>query len=143
MMTTKKRTTSKKTEAKAPQPMDPGAPEVRTPTASTNRRRDCWAIKTLVAEFLALFPETPYETDGYDGRNTALHAQFDLSVLDQPERDTATALLELVETDERVAEVLAEDDYVMVLMHSNPRTQDSRNSFGLGDAYLVLTEGSL
>lgn len=125
---------------KAAEPMDASVRERKDPVPFKNHSRVAYALATLVEEFNDLFPETPVEYGDVDGRNTALSATFDLTVLDASERETAASLLELVETDARVSEVIVQDDLVLVSMKSSPRTQDLRDPFGLGDTYLILTE---
>lgn len=124
--------------AQMPQPMDASIKELPEGQMATNSHREAWALKTLVGEFSVLFPETPVEYSGIDGRNTALDASFDLTVLDEIDRETARQLLYLTQADARVSSVIAEDDQVLVSIRSNPRTQDSRETFGLTDAYLIL-----
>jgi hypothetical protein len=125
-------------------PMDDGAPESKTPAPSTNSPRACYAIKTLVAEFRDLFPETGTELSNYDGRNTALAVTFDLTgIAEEEHRTLATSLLELLNDpahneDRRIEYVLVEDEHALVTMRANPRTQDSREPFGLVDAFHVL-----
>lgn len=134
------KSTTKKTESKAPEPMDAGATESKVGTPVTNNHRVCYAGKRLVAEVHDLFPETPVEYGNYDGRNTALDVIFDLTALDATDSDMLAGLLELTTTDDRVAEVLVEDDLALVSFKGNPRTQDSRATFGLSDALDVLSE---
>lgn len=131
-----KRTTKNQT----PEPMDDSGPEHKTGVASSNTQRDCWAIKTLVEEFTALFPETGWGTTNYDGRNTALDVTFDLTSLDTQDRADAILLLLAVDSDVRVAEVIGEDGQVLVSFRANPRTQDLRTTFGLAEAWSVLIE---
>lgn len=132
-----------KTQKDEPKPMDPTTREQLVGEVAVTRERVCYAGKTLVKEFHELFPETPVEYGGYDGRNTALDVAFDLTVLDIPaERDLATALLELCRTDNRVDSVVASDEgQVLVAFHSNPRTQDLRDPFGIAEAFDILVEG--
>ena len=132
---------TKKPENKKTDPMDPSIREQVIGTPATNNKRVCYAIKTLAAEVGELFPETPVEYSEYDGRNTALDATFDLTVLDESDRTLFRDLLRLCTTDERVREVLTEDDQVLVGIKSNPRTQDLRDWFNLADAWLVMAEG--
>ena len=83
-MPPKKRTPAKKAAAKkatarqaqAPEPMDASVPETAEPVVATNHPRVAYAIKTLVSEFQALFPETPVEYSDYNGLNTAMSATF-------------------------------------------------------------------
>lgn len=124
-------------------PMDDGAPESKTATPTTNSPRTCWAVKTLVAEFQNLFPETTVEYSNHDGRNTALSVTFDLTAIPEDERTDAALLMELLNDpayneDRRIEYVLIEDEQALVTMRSNPRTQDSREPFGLSEAYEVL-----
>lgn len=138
--TTRKAATSKAASTAAPEPMDPSARETTTPVPSSNHPRVAYALQTLVAEVRHLFPETPVEYSNVDGRNTSLDATFDLTVLDSEDRSAFRDLMRLTTSDERVAEVLTEDDQVLVSIRSNPRTQDSREPFGLNDAWLVMHE---
>lgn len=140
--TAAKKTASKPTKTVEPKQMEASAtPPAATGTPATNTVRVCWAAKTLVEEFTELFPETPVEYSGPDGRNTMLDVTFDITAVPDTERDGATALLELVQTDERVQWVIAAEDGVLVSFRSSARTQDSRYSFGLADAWDVLTDG--
>lgn len=133
---------TKSKTAKAAEPMEASSkPPAAVGTPATNTVRVCWAAKTLVEEFTDLFPETPVEYSNPDGRNTMLDVTFDLTVLDDEMEDAATALLELIHTDVRVNVVLAENNAVLVSFKSSARTQDNRDSFGLADAWDVLTDG--
>lgn len=125
-----------KTAAKtaAPEPMDASMPEVQTPEVRTNTQRNSYALDALIEEVRNLFPETAFEVSNYDWRNAALDVQFTTDEEDLPR------LLSLVDTDERVAEVL--DDgagTLLVSLHPNPRVQDSRETFGLAEAYKALS----
>jgi len=121
--------------------MDDGIRERNVGEARPNAPRQCWAIKTLVAETAVLFPETPVEYSDYDGRNTALSVTFDLTSLPGGDSVLFNNLMAILDTDERVKEVIASDyDQAYVLMHSNPRTQDSRDPFGLDDALSILSD---
>lgn len=124
--------------------MDPTVPEHRNPVAAVNNERVCWALQTLVAEVQELFPETPVDYGNPDGRNTLLDGQFDLTALDGEERADLASLLGLTEHDSRIETVVVEDDMVLVSIRSNPRTQDKRDPFGLGDALGIMadSEGS-
>lgn len=128
----------KKQKGNEPEAMDPSIREVAEPTPFTNRQRVAYSLRTLVAEVHDLFPGVPVEFANYDGRNTALAAVFDLTVLDDDDNMNLTEVLRLTVTDPRVADVVAEDGAVAVTLHSNPRTQDDRGRFGLADAYEVL-----
>lgn len=127
-------------EPKMNKPMDPNVPYTDNPV-NKNRQRTCYAIQTLVAEVDALFPDVPTESSNYDGRNTALDVTFDLTPHDDAERAYLRALLGMIQRDPRVQEVIYDDTLVLVSMHSNPVTQDSREPFGLDDAYEILIEG--
>lgn len=133
MMVTDKRNT----------PMDTSIGEKAVGSMHVNKTRVCWALKTLVAEVLELFPETPVEYANHDGRRTALSASFDLTVHDEQDADDIGALLILLNDpayneDPRIESVVYEEGQAHVLMRSDPRTQDSREPFGLADAWLVL-----
>lgn len=140
--TAAKKTTAKKTTAKAeaPQPMDPSAPEGAATSLPANHARVCYAIKTLVAEAHALFPEVPVEYSDYDGRNTALSVTFDLTVLDA-DKARFTDLIRTVAVDPRVDEVIVESDQILVGVRPGARTQDSRETFNLDSAWGILTDG--
>lgn len=126
-----------------PTPMDASIRERATGTTASNTQRVCYAIKTLVAEMHALFPETPVEYSDYDGRNTALAVSFDLSPLDEETGTTVLALFTLFDfdADPRIASVDADGPVVLISFRANARTQDSREPFGLAEAWEVLTEG--
>lgn len=132
-------------DKKVVKPMDDGIREQAVGVPNANNRRVCYAIKTLVAEVLELFPETPVEYSNYDGRNTALDVTFDLTVLNADDRETLSTLLQLLgdraySEDQRIREVTYDDSAVLVSIISGPRTQDIREPFGLADAYVVLAE---
>lgn len=136
-----KKAASSKT-AKMPEPMEASTtPPEAVGTPATNNVRVCWAAKTLVNEFTDLFPETPVEYSNPDGRNTMLDVSFDMTAVDDVDRDAAVALLELTNTDARVAGLISISDMVLVSFKSSARTQDNRDSFGLADAWDVLTDG--
>lgn len=118
------------------EPMDATTRERLVGQPKTNRERNAYALDVLIEEVLALFPETTYEVSGRDGRNTALHVQF------YAEDEDLWTLLGLLDNDPRIEEVLFEesDRLVLVALRPNLRTQDSRDPFGLDDAYLTLTE---
>lgn len=136
---TKKKTTNKAT---APVPMDPSILESVTGTAKPNRKRRAYALHTLINEVLDLFPETTYEVSGYDGLNAALDVQFYV------EHAGLAALLWLVESDERVREVISElaagqdggGEEFLVSLKPNARTKDSREPFGLAAAWEILAD---
>lgn len=117
--------------AEKSEPMDPGAREQTVPDPVTNVGRTAYALKTLVSEVLALFPETPHEFSERDGRGVALAVMFDTTMIDGHDRDEFEALLGAVELDERVDTVVSEDDLTLVLLRSSARTQDDRSTFDL------------
>lgn len=135
-----------KDTAKAPEPMDDSVREAPMGTPVTNHQRVCGAIKQLVREFHALFPETPVEYSNFDGRNTALDVTFDLTVLDaDTDRVDALSLLTLLgdpanNAERRIEDVIVTSDMdsVLVSMRSNARTQDNPEPFGLAEALSVL-----
>lgn len=118
--------------------MDPSAREVSVPEVHVNNQRLAYALETLIAEVMELFPETLHEVSNYNGRNVALDVRFH----SEDDFDDLSTLLRLVADDARVAEVLVDEDdsYVLVALRPNPRTQDLRDPFNLGDALLVLAE---
>lgn len=131
-----------KPDDKKVEPMDDSIKEAREGTPFTNAPRQCWAMKTLINEVHSLFPETPYEVSNIDGRNTALDVTFDLTVLEDVDHATMIALLTLFDLAEepRIEQIISEDESILVSFKSNPRTQDSREPFGLVEAYAVLVE---
>ena len=135
------RNSTKKNEPKTPEPMDVTVTEAKVGTPSGNSQRVCHAAKTLVGEVREMFPETPAEYSNYDGRNTALDVTFDLTALDSQDKSDFIALMTLFDFDgdPRVSEVLAEDGALLVSFNSNPRTQDSREPFGLVDAMSIIS----
>lgn len=128
-------------------PMDPNAREGSNPGVSSTRPRACWAVKTLDAEVKHLFPETVTEFTEPDGRGVALSLNIDASMLDGEDWLYMEALVSLLNDDERVAAVGTEplDKRAFVQMRSNARTQDTRTSFNLNEAYLIMvdTEGDV
>jgi hypothetical protein len=139
-----------KDKTKAPEPMDPTTREVAQGTPFTNHARVCGAIKQLVKEAQTLFPETTVEYTERDGRNTALGVVFDLTPLDEDStRIDAANLFTLLGDkaygdDKRIDFVAVEKDgsEATVVMRSSLRTQDDPSSFGLADAWSVLTSSS-
>lgn len=141
----KKAITAKPRESSeaGPVPMDPDSPD-RTSTASAPfSRRRCYALETLVSEVEGLFPETPHEVSAYNGRQVALDALFDLTALDESDASLLITLLQLCDSDPRVASVTVEDGQALVSFYNSARTYDSRDSFSLDAAFSVLVEGSL
>lgn len=132
-MTSKKDSTEKTV-------MDPSVHEESNPGVSTsNQQRLCWSLETLASEVEALFPETVLTPSNYTGRNVALDGQF---ASEKADHDVLRSLLHLVRDDERVAGVLVDDSdrVILVSFHKNTVTQDSRDPFGLSEAYDVITE---
>lgn len=135
----------KKKEApiEAPEPMDNRIQEAAVGTPATNNQRPCWAIKTLVAEVLSVFPETSVEYSNYNGRNTALDVTFDLTGIDSDLRGAVSDVLDLLSLDVRVARAFTEEDQMLVSITSSPRTQDSRETFGIDSALRdILSESA-
>lgn len=124
-----------------PVEMDPSVQEGAA-KKHQNEPRSVYALDTLVEEVKALFPETTYEVSNFDGRNAAHDVQFQIT----SEADNA-ALPELLglaipASDPRVEEILldAEDGLLLVSFYKNARVQDSREPFGLNDAWAILGE---
>lgn len=132
---------SKEKEDPKVKPMDASIRESRTGTIHVNQQRPCYAAKTLVAEVTELFPETPFEYSNYDGRNTALDVSFDLTMLDHEDTASLIALLTLFDfgADPRINLVIEEDEVVLVSFRPSARTKDSRESFGLADAWDIFS----
>lgn len=126
----------KKKEApvEAPEPMDNQIKENLVGEPIRNNQRVCWAIKTLVNEVHSVFPETPVEYSNYTARNVALDVAFDLTTIDADLRGPVSDVLDLLSLDMRVARAFTEEDQSMVSITSSPRTQDSREPFGVDAA---------
>lgn len=141
---TQMKTDPKMPEPKMPEPMDAGIPEVsgNLPAPALPNARVAYALQTLEAEVEHLFPEVPKEHASVDGRNTALEVVFDTTSLDNEERGVFVTLLDCIEHDPRVKSLTfdAETGGFSLLLHSNARTQDSRDPFNLNEAYLILIE---
>lgn len=125
------------------EPMDASFREDKVGTMATNHKRVCWALKTLIAEIVEVFPETTnaVEYSNYDGRGAALTATIDLTVFDKEDEGLFLQLLNLVGDDHRVYDVVADTDVtssVAVTLKSNPRTQDLRTTFNVSPAWVIL-----
>lgn len=119
-------------DKKAPEPMDPSAPEKAVGEATQTKQRTCYAAKQLMSEVLHLFPETAYEIGRYNGRNVGLDVIFaDV----EPELDD---LLALAVDDPRIGYISSVEGYVLVAFLNQPRTYDLRDPFGLDEAWMVL-----
>jgi hypothetical protein len=122
-------------------PMDDGIREQAVGTAVPNRQRQCWAIKTLVAEVDHLFPDTPATYGDYNARNAALSVEFDFMNTDEREyiADLLTMLGDSAHNeDARIASVEVVGWQVKVTMKTHPILMDTRDPFGLPEAWAVL-----
>jgi hypothetical protein len=123
------------TDKKMPEPMDAGAPERDSAEPVANNRRACYAAKQLVKEVLDLFPETSYDYTSFNLRNTAITVCFDTE-----EGSELEQLIRLVDADARVDAIVRDNhDRLAVDFYNRPRTYDIKDTFGLEDAWLVLT----
>lgn len=104
--------------------------------------RVAYALRTLVTEFQALFPETAVEYSNHTRFGVALDVTFDLTSCDTDDATSATRLLDLIRSDGRVGLVITEDGAVLVSLNENPHTQDDRTTFGLAQGYSILTGAS-
>lgn len=120
--------------------MDTAIREKAVGTPHSNNERVCWAIKTLVAEVLELFPETAVTYDSPDGRNTMLSVSFDTENMEPNDSSTLLDLMELAHADIRVGDVVFDKTYITVSMIPNPRTQDLRDPFRLAETLEILAE---
>lgn len=122
-------------------PMDDSIRERSEGQPIPTRERTCWAIKQLLSEVEALFPETPYEVGDRDMRGVALVVNFDVSGLEGGDSVVFNSLIEALSSDARVEEIATEDfGFASVRMRSSLRTQDDRTPFGLSEAYSILVE---
>lgn len=118
--------------------MDDSVEEITYRQPPQTRQRTAYALEQLTAEVERLFPETTVELSGFDGRGTALDALFLTST--EEEGVELLNLLEHIRADERVSCVVGAIGAVLVQIRSNPRTQDSREPFGLNDLWLIFAE---
>lgn len=118
--------------------MDDSVEEITYHQPPPTQQRTAYALEQLTAEVERLFPETTVELGGFDGRGTALDALFLTST--EEEGVELLNLLEHIRADGRVARVVGAIGAVLVQIHSNPRTQDSREPFDLNDLWLILAE---
>jgi hypothetical protein len=125
------------TDKKAPEPMDSGAPERAVGEAAVTVQRACYAMMTLIAEVGALFPETVWMIENYNGRNVGLRVVF---LTDGDDQDKLSDLLALVDSDSRVERVQTFASETIIDFHNRPRTYDLRDSFGLDEAWMVMGE---
>lgn len=126
-------------------PMDDGIREREVGVAAPNRQRECWAIKTLAAEVDHLFPDTPVTYSDHNARNAALSVEFDFMGLDDDVRPYALDLLTMMgdsayNEDSRIASVSVVGWEVKVTMKAHPILMDTRDPFGLPEAWAVLFE---
>lgn len=133
------------TKNKTVEPMDDGIREQAVGVAAPNTQRQCWAIKTLVAEVDHLFPDTPATYGDYTTRNAALSVEFDLMGVEEPARAYAIDLFTMLgdsahNEDARIASVEVVGWEVKVTMKPHPILMDTRDPFGLPEAWAVLFE---
>lgn len=124
------------TEKKEPVAMDPHAPETKDGAVHVNNARVCYAAKTLISEFLALFPETEYATGGVNQRNVALEVFFDCT--DGP--SVIADLFRSLRDDPRIEAVGIGEMDAIVHFKNSARLMDLRDPFGIAEAWEVLTE---
>lgn len=118
--------------------MDPQVAERKVGTDPLPRQRNCYALTQLIDEFTALFPETPIVVKDRDGRGVAFTVEFNLEYVPRHESLSAGDLLLSTVLDPRVAYVnrdAIEANLVEITIARNARTQDSREEFGLADAW--------
>lgn len=125
---------------RAPDPMDATITEATEPPAiaeNASQPRQCWAMVTLIEEVVTSFPETSWETGDLTHFGSALDVVFTGYTDAEP---SLPAVLSLIETDFRVAEVDLDsrDQQVLVVFHADFTTKDSREPFGLAEALAVM-----
>ena len=122
------------------QPMDASAVEkaVGIPAAASDR--SAYALAALIDEIQSLYPEVAVEITKRTGRGVGVEAQFAFD----SGSEYLTELLSLLVLDERIEEVVIdrEEGLSTVSVWPNPRTQDSRESFGLVEAYAVMIDSA-
>lgn len=127
----------------AAQPMDPSINETATPVQRSANPRNAYTIDTIIAEVLAIYPDTPYEVGDRTALNVATSVRFDLVGAAAPDLDDSTDAVSLPDllalldvTDPRLAEISPSEGYVRV--RASARTQDSREPFGFAEAWDTL-----
>ena len=126
-------------KAEKGEPMDKSAPEGNA-AMHVNHERQCYALGQLVTEVEALFPGVGYEFSNKNPRNVFFDAQFDTYSVTEEDRQQFETLLRLIRSDERVEEVIADSEGVLVSFRNNVHTMDDRRTFDLADAWIILTE---
>lgn len=139
--------------------MDPDATEVAAPVAADGTvdtslhapysARNCWALETLIAEVRAIYPEATYSISEVGRRQVGIAATFEgWDANHEGTEPSLPQVLACVEADHRVAEVTSatsdesgDNAWVSVRMNANTVTMDQRDTFNVGDAYAILTDG--
>lgn len=95
------------------------------------------ALIVLIEEVAALFPETSYELGLPNKWGVIGHVTFETHGI-----EGLFELLGLLTSDPRVMAVTtdARESLVEVGLHPSLRTMDSKEPFGLGDAWVILSE---
>lgn len=133
-----------KKNTSGPEPMDADAPERAVAAPTANRQRECYAMMTLRSEVETLFPETSISFGDPDGWGVKHEIIFDMSMLDEAEFKSASLLLSMSLLDDRVVAFAKdeEEQSMAVEFVTDRRYRDSRETFGLDDAWLILTGGA-
>lgn len=132
------RRNTRKTEVAETPSMDPSVGEVpnttENPRVFTNHPRECYSLTTLVAEVHAIAPEVTYEADNADVTNAALDVTF--SGCDS----RLISVLNLLRGDARIEHTISntEEGLFYVSFYANAVTKDSRETYNLADALVVL-----
>lgn len=123
-----------------PKAMDPDLQESSLSTdAALVIARHCYSIDTLVSEVLGLFPETIVTYGDPNGRDVALSATFET---EESGFGPLREILSIVGLGERIAMVSTDlvGGRITVFVRNTPATYDSREQFGLAEAFAVLIE---
>lgn len=107
--------------------------DVRSPAAY----RTADALLTLIEEVTTLFPETSYEVGNPNKWGVISTVTFSTGGI-----DGLAELLTLIASDVRVKEITEDsaESLTEIDLYPSLRTMDNRDSFGLGDAWVVLSE---
>lgn len=119
-------------------PMDPNAREGEAPEMYVPTPRNTYGMDQLIEEVETLFPGTIHTVGNRNQRGVA----FDVQFTPYGEESILPNLLTLIQSDQRVRDVVADAEGVRVTFVNSPTIQDLRDPFGLADAHAVLFEGS-
>lgn len=101
--------------------------------------RNAYALDTLVDEVTALFPTTARTFGDPNGANVALSVTFSLD----EDNEDLRRIIPLLVNDPRVSGVGVSNTEALVMVHSDARTQDSREPFDLTGLLAIVIEDDI